>query len=665
MAVVIAAGLDKDMAGNPLMRGVSFKLERRDRMTLAGRNGAGKTTLLRMIAGETSIDGGELVFEKGARVALHDQRPPRERELSLRDYVLTGCAELVALEAELQRLESAMAERPDDSASLGRYARAQERLEHAGGWDWRRRALEPLHGLGFAEEQLDRQLSTFSGGELTRASLARALAGDPDLLLLDEPTNHLDIASLEWLERYLVDLDAAVILVAHDRWFLEAVGTSVLELEAGRSRFFPGTWHAWRREKAQRELQLGKQIAKQEAEIARMERFIERFQYKATKARQAQDRVKKLAKMDKIERDPRDERTLGFRFGSTERSGRVVLELEDGRLEVPGRTLLEDGELWLERGEHVSFVGPNGAGKTTLIDALAGRRKLEGGKLRRGHNVTLGYLSQHAEELGTTGSALEATQRATGLTPGKARSLLGQFLFSGEEADKPLAGLSGGERRRLSLAVLVQSGANVLILDEPTNHLDIDAREALEDALRAFDGSVLLVSHDRALLDAVGSRTVALEHGRLTSYEGGWAEYSRMREEERLALAEAKGRAKAERKGGTRAAKGGKGPNGAAAGGAAPSGAAKRSGIEGRGPGGKKRRGGASNNARRRLAVLEREVEQAEAAFRTIEDELADPAAWSTPERSEDATVRHAAAKQALEHAYAAWEEAATAAASA
>ena len=398
-----------------------------------------------------------------------------------------------------------------------------------------------------------------------------------------------------------------------------------------------------------------------------MERFIERFQYKATKARQAQDRVKKLAKMDKIERDPRDERTLGFRFGKSERSGRVVLELEGGRLEVPGRTLLEDGELWLERGEHVSFVGPNGAGKTTLIDALAGRRKLEGGKLRRGHNVTLGYLSQHAEELGTTGSALEATQRATGLTPGKARSLLGQFLFSGEEADKPLAGLSGGERRRLSLAVLVQSSANLLILDEPTNHLDIDAREALEDALRAFDGSVLLVSHDRALLDAVGSRTIALEHGRLTSYEGGWAEYSRMREEERLAVADAKGRAKAERSGDTRAAKRGKGPDGAAAaaGGAAPSGAVKRSGTEGRGPGGKKRRGGASNNARRRLAVLEREVEKAEAAFRAIEDELADPAAWSTPERSEDASARHSEAKQALERAYAAWEEAATAAASA
>ena len=321
MAVVIASALDKDMAGSPLFRGVSFKLERGDRMTLAGRNGAGKTTLLRMIAGETGIDGGELVFEKGTRVALHDQRPPRERDLSLRDYVLSGCRELVALEEELRRLEGGMAERPDDVDLLERYSRVQGRLEHAGGWNWRERAIAPVHGLGFADAELDRSLASFSGGELTRASLARVLAADPDLLLLDEPTNHLDIASLEWLEGYLVELDAAVILVAHDRWFLEAVGTSVLELEAGRSRFFPGSWHNWRLEAAAREIQLGKQIEKQQVEIARMERFIERFRYKATKARQAQSRVKRLDKMERIERDPVDRRSLGFSFGNAERTG--------------------------------------------------------------------------------------------------------------------------------------------------------------------------------------------------------------------------------------------------------------------------------------------------------------------------------------------------------
>src|SRR5918994_611526 len=422
MAVVIASALDKDMAGNPLFRGVSFKLERGDRMTLAGRNGAGKMTLLRMLSGETGIDGGELVFEKGTRVALHDQRPPRERDLTLRDYVLSGCRDLVALEEDLRRLEGEMAERPDDRALLERYSRAQSRLE--------------------------------------------------------------------------------------------AVGTSVLELEAGRSRFFPGPWHAWRREAAAREIQLGKQIEKQQAEIARMERFIERFRYKATKARQAQSRVKKLGKMERIERDPTDNRSLGFKF-------------------------------------------------------------------------------------------------------------------SGAEAEKPLEGLSGGERRRLSLAILVASGSNLLILDEPTNHLDIDAREALEDALRAFDGTVLLVSHDRALLDAVGTRTIGLEDGRLRSYAGGWAEYSRVREERREAEATAKRTGRAER-------------------------AAAKPKVNGR----PKKPAGPSKNAVKRAAGLEREVERAEAALRALEDELADPSAWASPTSSERATKRHAAAKKAVEEAYARWEAA-------
>src|SRR5437773_2339062 len=274
-----------------------------------------------------------------------------------------------------------------------------------------------------------------------------------------------------------------------------------------------------------------------------MERFVERFRYKATKARQAQDRLKKLSKIERIGRDPRDERELAFSFKPPERSGRVVFELEGGRIEIgdpPARVLIDDAELWLERGEHVSLVGANGSGKTTLLHALVGEAPLADGKLRRGHNVTIGYLAQHTEAIGTTGTVLEACQRATRLTPNKARALLGRFLFSGEEAEKPVAGLSGGERQRLSLAVLVGADKhppNVLILDEPTNHLDVESREALEDALRAFKGAVLLVSHDRALLDAVGTRTIAVEQGALHSYLGGWPEYVRVREERRAGAA--------------------------------------------------------------------------------------------------------------------------------
>jgi ATP-binding cassette subfamily F protein 3 len=631
VAVLIASDLAKDMAGEPLLRGVSFKLERRERMTIAGRNGAGKTTLLRMLSGETSIDGGELVLAKGTRIALHDQRPPRERELSLREYVLSGSREPLELEAELGRLEQAMA--TGDERALNRYADVQARFEAVGGYGWRERARSVVHGLGFVDDDLDRALRTFSGGQLTRASLARALAAAPDLLLLDEPTNHLDIESLEWLEQTLLDLDAAIVLVAHDRWFLETVGTAVLELEAGRGRYFNGTWHAWRKEQAAREMALGRAIEKQQAEIARMERFVERFRYKATKARQAQDRLKKLNKIERIERDPRDGRALEFAFKKPERSGRVIFELEDGRLEVPGRVLLDHAELWLERGEHVSLVGPNGTGKTTLIQALVGERELDGGKLRSGHNVKVGYLSQHAEELegGGARTVLEAAIKRTGLTPNQARSLLGRFLFSGDEADKPLDGLSGGERRRLSLAILVQSGSNVLILDEPTNHLDLESREALEDALQAFPGSLLLVTHDRALLDAVGSRTIAVEDYGLRSYVGGWPEYARVREE-RKAMGLPPSAPPPPR------------ANGAARDESPPE------------PRVRPRPDGPSKNRLREQERLERAVEEAEAALAVVEDELADPKWWATKYESAKSTARHTAAKRAVEEAYEALE---------
>jgi ATP-binding cassette, subfamily F, member 3 len=647
MAVVIASDLGKDVAGEPLLRGISFNLERRDRMTLSGRNGAGKTTLLRMLAGEASIDSGELVLSKGAKISLHDQRPPRERGISLRAYILSGAPELVAIEHELAALEQAMADGAHDQATLDRYANAQARLEHAGGYGWRDRALATLHGLGFRDDaDLDRPLSTFSGGELTRASLGRALAGDPDLLLLDEPTNHLDIASLEWLEAHLVNLEAAIVLVAHDRWFLESVGTSVLELEAGRGRFFAGTWHQWRREKAARELALGRAIERQQAEIERLERFVTRFRA-GTRARQAQSRVKKLNRMERLSADPADGASLTFAFKPPERSGRVVFELEHADLSAGGKQLLRDVELWLERGEHVSMVGANGTGKTTLIETLAGRRELVAppgpdepsdgvvavGKLLTGHNVKVGYLSQHADEIspGTARTVVEAAQRATGLTPGKARALLGRFLFSGEDAEKPVEGLSGGERRRLALAILVNSGANVLILDEPTNHLDLESREALEAALRSFPGSLLLVSHDRALLDAIGTRTVALEDQQLHSYVGGWPEYLRVRAE----------RAKAPAPPATPAAT----KTGSDSAGAGRRGAAK-----------KKRNPPKPNSGANGQSGLEAEIEAAEVALRAIEDELSDPAAWATPQATARSTARHEEAKRAVADLYARWE---------
>jgi ATP-binding cassette subfamily F protein 3 len=544
MAVVIASNLRKELGGSVLFDGVSFKVERRDRVALAGPNGAGKTTLLRALAGETEIHGGELSFAKGTRIALHDQRPPLERRQSLREYVLSGAADLVALEEELRTLEQAMAGGDHGAATLRRYADAQTRLEHAGGYGWRERQTAVLRGLGFRDEHLYRPLQTFSGGELTRASLARALGGDPDLLLLDEPTNHLDVASLEWLEQELADLDAAVILVAHDRWFLEAVTNATLELEAGRSTFFSGPWHEWRREKAERAAHAAKTADRIASDIERLDRFVQRFRYKKTKAKQAQAKLTQIQRLDQERRAASEEaalltrrsRKLGFGFISPPRSGRTVVETDRLALRIGERTLVEHVSEALERGEHVALVGPNGAGKTTLLETLLGRRPAQEGTARLGHGVVPAYFSQQEVELDLSKTVLDCTQAATGLSRPQAQNLLGRFLFSGWDAhEKQVAVLSGGERRRLALAHVVASGANFLVLDEPTNHLDLESREALEAALEDFPGTVLLVSHDRALLDAVAERTLAIEDRTIRSYDGGWADLLRTRAEREAA----------------------------------------------------------------------------------------------------------------------------------
>jgi ATP-binding cassette subfamily F protein 3 len=612
MAVLIASRLRKEIAGDALFDGVSFKVERRDRLALSGPNGAGKTTLLRMLTGETRVDGGELAFEKGARVALHDQRPPLERVLSLREYVLDGARDLVAAEVDLRTLEAAMAGGDHGAETLSAYAAAQARLEHAGGYGWRDRATSVVRGLGFADDDLDRSLRTFSGGELTRASLARALAGDPDLLLLDEPTNHLDVTSIEWLERELASLDAGVILVAHDRWFLEAVTNATLELEAGRATYFPGPWHAWRREKAERAQHAAKTADRISDDIERLERFVSRFRYKKSKAKQAQAKLSQISRLEKERSDVRAERDLltrrskrlGFDFGDPKRSGRVVLEIDGADVRAGNRELLHDVSLALERGEHVAFVGPNGSGKTTLLERIVA------GDFKLGYGVELGYFPQQEVHLDERGSVLDCMQAMTGLTRPRAQSLLGRFLFSGWEAhEKPVSALSGGERRRLALAVLVASGANFLVLDEPTNHLDLESREALEAALEAFPGTVLLVSHDRALLDALAHRTAAIEDGTVRVYDGGWADYLRAREERAAPVVDAKPRKQPKTRPERQASR------------PAP------------------------------LELIEREIEEKEALIAQIERRLAED--WADA----DAVAAHRAAREELQDLLARWEQ--------
>src|SRR5512132_887523 len=547
MVVVTATNLRKELSGEPLFDGVSFKVERRDRVSLSGPNGAGKTTLLRLLNGETELHGGTISMAKGTRIALHDQRPPAESAAGLRDYVLSGAADLTTAEQELRRLENAMAAGDHEPATLRSYSETQARLEHAGGYAWRERLDSVTRNLGFATKDLDRPLYSFSGGELTRASLARSLGGDPDLLLLDEPTNHLDVASLEWLERELLAIDAAVVLVAHDRWFLEAVTNAVLELEAGRSTYFAGPWHNWRREKAARLAAATTNADRIDVDIARLERFVERFRYKKSLAKRAQAKLTHIGRLQKERAElggeisllTRRAKSLGFEFLQPKRSGRTVVEAEGVELAAGDKDLLSGVNFAVERGEHVALVGPNGSGKTTLLETLLGRRERKQGKLRLGHGVEPAYFSQHEIELDESRTVLSLTQNETGLQRPQAQNLLGRFLFTGWEMhERPVAALSGGERRRLALALVVAAGANLLLLDEPTNHLDLESREALEAALDAFPGTLLLVSHDRSLLDGIAERTLAIEDGELHAYDGGWAEMLRRREE-RAARAQA------------------------------------------------------------------------------------------------------------------------------
>ena len=617
MAVVIASDLAKDMAGDPLLRGVSFRLERRERMTLSGRNGSGKTTLLRMLAGETSVDGGELVFAKGTRVALHDQRPPRERDLSLRDYVLSGAKELLAIEERLAELEAAMAAGATDAATLDAYATA------AGAARARRRLrLARGHQRDAARPRLPRRGPRPHARDVLRrradARLAGAGAGRrPDLLLLDEPTNHLDIESLEWLEAHLQTLDAAVVLVAHDRWFLEAVGTSVLELEAGRARFFKGTWHAWRQEKAARELALGRAIERQQEEIARLERFVTRFRA-GTRARQAQSRAKRLEKIERVTREPRDGKSLGFAFKPPERSGRVVFELEDADLRIGDRELLRDAELWLERGEHVSLIGPNGSGKTTLISALAGQRELDDGKLRRGHNVKLGVLSQHAEELDAT------AHRARG---GPARDR--PHAERGALAARPVPVLRRGGREAARRPVGRRAPAAVAGDPRALGRQRADPRRADEPPRPRV---------------ARGAR------GRAPGLPGRAAARSPTTARCSTRSARARSRSRTARCARTSAA------------GRSTCACARSARRTSAPPSGPSRRRGRSRPPRGERAVeepappgrrLEKAIEAAEAALEALEDELADPAVWSSPDRAAKSTRRHERAKAAVERLYA------------
>ncbi len=500
-----------------------MRLEPRDRLAVTGRNGVGKTTLLRCIAGQIAPDAGDVILPRGAVVALHDQRPPLGRDITLGDYVAEGLAQVRAVEATMRALEQRMAAGDHGADVMGAYDRAQKELERQDGYAWESWLERVQRGLGIEADWVDRPLASFSGGELTRASLARALVSRPDVLLLDEPTNHLDLQSVEWLETAMSEINATIVLVSHDRWFLESVTTKVLDLDGEKSRVWPMGYSAFRRAKAEALATQATLAVAQAREIARLERFVERWSA-GTKARQAQSRKKQLGRIERVAPPLTKERAMAFGFPKTERPGRIVAEADGLSVGAGEALLLHDLGFAIERGQRVAVVGPNGAGKTTLVETLLGIRPPTAGRVSLGHRVSVGYFSQHAEELRPDRTIIETVLAGTSLTNTQARTLLGRFLFSGEVVDRKVEMLSGGERRRLSLVQLIAHGGNFLVLDEPTNHLDIESREALEEALEAYDGTVIMVSHDRALIDLVATHTLSLEDGGVAIRPGGYSD---------------------------------------------------------------------------------------------------------------------------------------------
>jgi ATP-binding cassette, subfamily F, member 3 len=528
--------VSKSFGARQILHEVSFRLAQGDRLAVVGRNGEGKTTLLRIIAGQLAADAGRISRPKGARIALHDQRPPLEVVgRTLEQYVAEGMADASSAETELGELEARMAAGDVGPRVLAAYERAHAALERAGGYHWRSWMTRVTRGLGIPDARLSEPLAVFSGGELTRASLARALVARPDVLLLDEPTNHLDVESTEWLEDAIAEMGCSVVLVSHDRYFLESIATGVLELDQGRSKLWPYRYSRFRTERALAVESQAKQDARTTAEIARLERFVERWRA-GTRSRQAMSRGKRLDRIARPETN-RSARALAFGFPPVAPSGRIVLEAHRMSVAVGGRVLIGDADVVIERGERVAIVGPNGAGKTTLLETLIGLRPPSAGRIALGHRVDLAYYSQHDQDLRADRTVVETILAETVLKRTQARTLLGAFLFPGELADRRVADLSGGERRRLQLALLVARGANVLVFDEPTNHLDAASREALEDALRAYAGTIVLVSHDRALIDAVATRTLAIEDTSLVARDGGWADLLLARADARVSQA--------------------------------------------------------------------------------------------------------------------------------
>ena len=616
----------------------SLRLGARDRLGLVGPNGSGKTTLFRMIAGEELPDRGEIVIRRGVHIGHLSQEPLPIQGQSLLEEVQSGVKDLAALEDKMRLLAEEIAEEQDgqiQEALAKAYGQVEERYSQQGGYALESQAKAILLGLGFREADFQRSTGELSGGWRMRLALAKILLANPDLLLLDEPTNHLDLESLIWLENFLREYMGTTVVVSHDRDFLNRVTTRILAIEERKIIPYPGNYDAYVQAREKKKAMQEAALENQRKKIEQTERFIERFRYQATKARQVQSRVKMLEKIERMEiSDPA--KSIRFHFPQPPRSGRVAAELK-GVHKAYGPVQVYSGlDLTLLREDKVALVGPNGAGKSTLLKLLAGILEPDIGTIAWGHNVSSAYFAQHQLELLDPSKTVweEIFFLAKDEPVSFLRGLLGAFLFSGDEVEKKVWVLSGGEKSRLVLAKMLMRPANFLLLDEPTNHLDIAARDVLEQALREFKGALCFITHDRHLINAVANKVIEVKAGSLSIYPGNYEDYQYKKE---LAIDKAQPSSDENSEGKESTFRRTR--------------EQKRLEAEAR-----NRFYRETQDLRQEIKALEAKLEQATEEMKTLANRLADPEVYRKGEDIPELLRAHAAAKKRVETLTAEWE---------
>ncbi len=513
-----------------ILHDFSFRLTSRSRIGFIGANGSGKTTLFRLLIGDLTPDSGEVIRSRGTKIGYMKQRVTIDKEQSIRSFLELPFADLIRMEMELADLHEAMSG-PEGEKYFAKYDQVSEQFRRSGGYEFQNRIQEMLHGLGFGSLDVNRSLNSLSGGEQSRIQLARLLLENPDLLLLDEPTNHLDIKTTEWLEKYLESFPGGVVVVSHDRYFLDRVTKEIWELDQRRITTFKGNYSAYLAEKQhQDEIRL-KQYKLQRKKIDKLETFI-RKNISGQKTKMAQSRMKTLERIERVEKPTSSRKSVKFNFEMHRSSGRIVFDAENISKRVAGKQLFQNVHLKLEKGETVGIIGPNGSGKSTFLKILMNAIPPDTGTITMGYHVQPAYFDQHLAELNENKRIIdEIWDKKPHWTEFEVRSYMGRFLFSGDKVFSPIAPLSGGEKARIALAGLLLKKANLLLLDEPTNHLDMSARQTLETALKSYPGTVLIVTHDRYLLDTVAQRIWSLEDGTINDYPGNYSYYREKRRE--------------------------------------------------------------------------------------------------------------------------------------